>query len=90
MVLRLRSNTFKTTILYFENCVMSELSSNSCYEYLHIVTLAATRSDNLVATISCFDHNIMSKLAGYTCYEYFQISIVVSGSLLPYLFPYIF
>ena len=65
---------------------MTELSSDSCYEYFHVITFSSARTDDLMTTFNYLSHNIMSKLASHTCnkYSYFK-TLPINRLLIPLL-----
>ncbi len=80
--LNVRSYTLMPFPLQLVDNIMSKLSSNSCYEYLHIHTLlwAATASDGFISSFDQFQHYVMPKLTGDSCYKYFQLYLAVNDS----------
>ena len=39
--------------------VMAKLSADTCYEYLHVFTLSASRANDFMTTLNSFDHNVI-------------------------------
>ena len=57
--LNIRANTLVASSLQLIDNIVPELSSNSCYEYLHVFTLSASRADDFMTTHNSFDHNVI-------------------------------
>ena len=78
IILNIGANALMALLRQLIDNIMSELSSNSGYEYLHIVTLSATTAYGLVTALVQFSNTIISQLSGHSCYKNFNLYTLAS------------